>query len=196
MPKADTLALTQMLAVQSADAATIEAFYNDTMVELAAENWFCVAEVIPLLPAQLKIELGNIVNLLALIYDDADLGMVSLRLIEFIDAGWRQRVGRPTSYVREDENAKTVALYPQPDVPSNPLTMLLGEPLGSDYPVYSAVKFFSQAPLDPLQPFFYLELVVALRILSREFTRESDHQDQEYGGAAQALSDLFKSMLA
>jgi len=198
--KTDTLALVQLLSNNMADPVTIDGYYNDVMYELGAENWFCDANIIPLTKGQLEVNLRaalgpSLVNRLGLIYDDNQLEEVTLLQMRALDNQWRDRTGYPRSYVREDEAADTIALHPAPFVASNSSLYLYGEPLGLDYPTYNLLVFYSYAALEPQEPWGYLELAVALRILAREFMRESDHTDQEFAKAAQTLATLCKEAL-
>lgn len=197
MPKTDTLNLVALLSNGMADAIASESFYNDTMVELAQEDWTTNAIIVALTKGKSEKDLSGtaFVNLKGFIYDDSEIDLASQTEIESIDSEWRDAVGRTTSYIIEDGNVKTIALYPAPDLPSNPDLGLYGEPLGLDYPTYSGVLFYSYPALDPLQPQYYLELIIALRVLNREFTRESDHIDSEFATVAQTLMSLFKGML-
>lgn len=200
MSKADTLALVATLSNQMADSVSAERYYNDVCYELARENWFAEASLVSLSRGQGEIDLDaavapSVVNYLGLIYDDVELEPVPLRLLESIDEQWRDAIGYPRSYIIEDERSKVVALHPAPLVASNPNLGNFGEDLGRDYPTYNLAFFYSYAPLAPLTVFYYLELIVALRILALEFQRESDHTDAEFAQAAQALSDLCKGLL-
>ena len=201
MPKADVLALVQTLSNGTADPVTSEKFYNSTIIELALENWTTRATVVPLTKGQVNADLTTLdgsttVDINALIYDDVELDEISARDLGSLDPHWREAQGRTRSYTFEDENSKVVALYPAPNIASNPSLNTVGEPLGADYTTYNAVCFYSFAALAPEQPPVYLELAIALRILAREHLRESDHADPEFAGVAQSMADLFKSLVA
>lgn len=201
MSKADVLNLVATLSNGMADPALYDQYYNDTMFELAREDWSVEAAIIPLTVGQLEVGLDAavsqpIVNLLELIYDDRALEEVSLRELSAIDRYWRDRRGLPRSYVIEDEVRKTIALHPAPILNSNPNLGQTGESLGSDYPFYNLLLFYSYAAVAPWEPPAYLELVIALRLLALEFNRESSHTDVEFAAAAQVLSDLCKGLMA
>lgn len=198
MPKADVLNLVQVLSGGTADPATIEHYYNDATIQVARENWTCDAHVFALSIGQSLVDLSstNFVNLLGLIYDDTEMDELPLRQAEMLDPYWRDAEGSTASYVLEDENSKQVAFYPAPNIASNPLGGTFGSPLGGDYTTYNAVLFYSYPALDPLNLPYYLELVVALRILNREFNRTSDHPDPMVSDLSGQLFDLFKEMLS
>ncbi len=199
MAKVDTLALVTFLSSGTNDPSTTDRYYNDTMIELAEENWTCDAQAFAVTPGQTEIALGtvliNVINLLGIIYDDREIDEIPLRQLEMLDPWWRDSKGITTSYTEEDVSKKTIALYPTPDRPSTPLGGTFGEPLGGDYATYNAIVFYSQAALDPIQPPFYLELPTALRIMAREFNRESDHPDPALSALSDQLTMLFKEML-
>src|SRR5216684_957696 len=200
MAKVDTLALVTFLSSGTNDPSTTDRYYNDTMIELAEENWTCDAQAFSVTPGQTEVNLGAMldpdpVNILILIYDDREIDEIPLRQLEMLDPWWRDSRGITTSYTEEDVSKKTIALYPTPDRPSTPLGGTFGEPLGGDYATYNAIVFYSQAALDPIQPPFYLELPTALRIMAREFNRESDHPDPALSALSDQLTMLFKEML-
>lgn len=199
MAKADVLALVDFLGGGAIDPVTVEKYYNDTMTDLARENWTTDAQAFAVTRGfseiDLSVAVAPFVNLLGLIYDDYEIDELPLRQLEMLDPYWRTVFGRPTSFTRQDENDKTVALYPTPDINSNPLGGTYGEPLGGDYTTYNMVMFYSRAMIDPLQPPYYLELVAALHILMREFNRVSDHPDPQMCETAMGLERLFKEML-
>jgi hypothetical protein len=200
MSRADVLNLTATLSNGMADPAMTSRYYSERCYELARENWFTNAYLIPLTRGQLEVDTraamgGLFVNLLGVVYDDVELEEISLREMEAIDPQWRDAMNRPRSYIVEDESSKVIALHPAPWVASNPNLGTYGEPFGLDYPTYNLAVFHSFAPLPPQSPFYYLELVIALRVIALEFQRESDHTDMEYSQAAQALSDLCKGIL-
>lgn len=201
MSKADVLNLVATLSNNMADSAMAERYYHDVLFELAREDWFVEASIIPLQVGQLEVDLSAgvsnpLVDWNGLIYDDRELEEAPLNLIESIDPHWRDRRGSPRSYIIEDETSKTVALHPAPIVNSNPNLGNFGEPLGLDYPTYNLLLFYSYAAESASAPWYYLELVIALRILSLEFNRESDHTDMQFAQSAQALSDLCKGLMA
>jgi len=201
MSKADILSLVATLSNGIADTAIAERYYDDVIFELARENWFVDASVIPLTRGLLEVDLDaavapSLINTLGIIYDDRELEETPKVLMESIDPYWRDRIGSPRSYITEDENAKVIALHPSPWVAGSPELDMMGEPLGQDYPIANLLCFYSYAAEDPWQPPPYLSLTIALRILALEFNRESDHTDMEYAQAAQALSDMFKGLLA
>src|SRR5260370_41994226 len=103
MAKVDTLALVTFLSSGTNDPSTSDRYYDDTMNELAAENWTCDAQAFAVTPGQTEINLGTIVigadplNILALIYDDRELDEIRLRQLEMLDPWWRDSKGITTS---------------------------------------------------------------------------------------------------
>jgi hypothetical protein len=198
--KIQVLNLVGILSNYTADLITSGFYYDHVLFELARENWFVDASLTALTRGQREVDLGaavgpELVNRLALIYDDTELEEATKTQMEALDPQWRDAIKYTRSYVTEDENAKVVALHPAPVVASNPNLGSFGEPFGLDLPTRNLAVFYSYAPLPPWQPWYYLELVIALRILALEHLRESDHTDVDFAGACQTLSDLFKGML-
>ena len=200
MPKTDVLNLVATLSNGTADPVTSGLYYDHVMFELAREDWFVEAALIPLMKGQQEVALDAsvslpMVNRLALIYDNTELEEATKQQMEAIDPQWRDSIRYTRSYITEDESAKVVALHPAPIYNSNPNLGVFGEPFGLDYPTYNLACFYSYAPLEPQQPWYYLELVITLRILALEFNRESDHTDMEFATNCQTLNDLFKELL-
>lgn len=87
---------------------------------------------------------------------------------------WRQQVGPPVMYVQDQEDDNTVRLVP---IPTAPLSVsVIRVDARTDVPVW-------------------LELPLALEIVSRELSRESDHQDTKFAAGAAQLGRLLFSML-
>ena len=107
MSKADVLNLVQILSNGASDVTAIDRFYDDVMYELARENWFVDAQLIPLIRGQLEVDLGaaigtQMVNTLGLIYDDTELEEATRVQMESIDPQWRDAI----KYTRKREVAR------------------------------------------------------------------------------------------
>lgn len=192
--RADVLSLVQLLANNAADAALINAFYDEAVISLAEQRWLTQASLITLTEGVTTASLpGNAVEILGLYYDNEALTEMNLTDLKYIfGENWRQQKGRPRAYTEEAETRKTVEVCPAPNVPSSAVIPVHGLPLGEDFPTYNGVIINSETRNDvPV----HLELPLALLILRREYARESDHQDLAFAESAGALGDMLLEMM-
>jgi hypothetical protein len=178
MPMADVLALVQTLSNGAADGTATPDFYSDTMIELAEAMWFTQASTFSNAIGDRTFDFTSLtpIDISAIIYNDSELDEASLLEIEMIDSQWRDAQNRTTTFIVEDENAKVVAPYPRPDEAHTTNTL-----------------FYTFAPTDP---FYYLELAIAMRILEREMGRESDHCDMQMASLCGMVGKFFMSLVA
>src|SRR5260370_36234050 len=105
MAEVDTLALVTFFSGGRNDPSTTDRYYNDTIIELAEENWTCDAQAFAVTPGQTEINLGtmliNVVNLLGIIYDDREIDEIPLRQLEMLDPYWRSSTGLTTTLTPE-----------------------------------------------------------------------------------------------
>lgn len=190
MSKADVLQLVDELARGRADLGACEKYYTDIAYEMAKAGLITNASII-----ELTADTGSYtfpddaVDIVGILYDGVHLMPSMKQAIEWKDSGWRDRRGAPQAYVIEDEQDRTFRLYPKPDADTGFLggTFRFGE----NYPPYSALMLYTQNREDLPEVF---DLYIVCTILSREFTRESDHRDLEFASAAQQLAQLFLQM--
>lgn len=88
--------------------------------------------------------------------------------------GWRNTRGQPRGFTRQSENVKTVEVLPPSDQPNTGLVI------------------YAQARTAELP---YLTLAMALKILAREYVRESDHFDRAFAKLCDDLGSLLLSLL-
>lgn len=190
--KDDVLALALALSRGRGDTGMMDQYYEDITYEMAKQEILTAAVVTPMVGDTGGYNFpDDAVDLLAVIYDNIQLGKSGRQEIEWQDRGWRARVGRPKTYLFEDETLRTFRLYPKPEVSSHDM-LWSGMPLGNDYPVGSAVVIYTQKR--HCLPEYYT-LYAACEILSREFKRESDHMDLKFAEACEQLSRLFFQMV-
>lgn len=193
--KGDVLALVQALSVGQADATLADRYYQEVIDQWGPSFRLSDAALITLSAAAGEFTLpDDFRTLRALIWDETELGHLTLRELESLDPEWRLRKGSPTSWTDEAEPAKTISLYPSPFTKSDPFTGFPpGPPLGSSYPLYSVVAIGSETRQDVPQ---YFELPLALLILEREYLRESPHKDLELASAWGDVGRLLLSMVS
>lgn len=180
MAQVDVLALIQTLSVTQADGTATPALYSDTIVEMAQQEWFTQSQTWTNTIGQLRVTFLSalatpLIDIGAVIYNDYELDEATLLELEMIDSQWRDARGRTTTFTVEDESAKVIALYPSPDEART-----------------DNVAFFTYAPTDAL---YYQELFIAMRVLEREFLRESNHQDANFAEGCAILAKMFMSMV-
>lgn len=189
MAQADVLALVQLLSNGQADSNLALGFYTDAMQDLGKNNWHTTATPITITAGNALLTLPNtLLNLLVLIYDNDVLSDLSLRELESIRVGWRIGFGRPIAYTREIETAKSLELFPVPDVTAQAIIPVHGLPVGQDYTPGNAIAIYAENRIDALP---YLTLPIALQILYREYARTSDHTDHEFAKLCKELGDML-----
>lgn len=177
MAKQDVLDLIDDLTLEKADDDEISDMYDEILRELGfielltgIEN-ILVADEIPAYKVALdtirvlEVHSGNVGRL------DRTDGQ-SLRA--YFGSDWRHRRGTPIAHTATDQDSDVVRLVPIPDC-GDLLTIIRTE------------------LVDCLPK--WLELPVALLIISREFQRESGHQDVAFAQIAQELAALFFLMV-
>ena len=188
MSQATVLALVAELSNGQADLNLASGFYTDAVNELADRHFLTTTALANYLNGGTEVPLPrDLRSLLGVIYQDRQVDEMTLRELEHVDSRWRERLGKPRGFTRETETAKTIALYPTPDVdaalPAGPLPVL-----GAGYPQFNGVVFYS-GYRDPIPQ--QLELITVFWILAREYSRESDHQD----GAMAAFAENMVTLL-
>lgn len=193
MSRADVQNLVNLLSNGQAAPTLFGELYDDVMATLGLANWHTTAVPITFTEGQPTVTLPTtLLNLITLIYDDAALSNLTLRELESITDGWRNSNGTPVAYTLETETVKTAAVYPVPYRTSPPIIPVHGLPVGLDYQPGNGVSIHSELRNDPLP---ILTVPIALRIMEREYDRESPHQDYALSSACKALADLLFSML-
>lgn len=191
--KADVLALVQTLSNGQADPNLALVFYDEVVNELAAGEWHTTATPLTVTSGSSLVNLpSTLLRLLQMIYDDDVLSKLSLRELESLRAGWRAQNGTPIAYTLESETIKSLEVFPVPNQTPTPIIPVHGLPVGEDYQPGNAVAIYAEYRTDVLP---YLNLPVALRMLSKEYIRESDHMDANYAGLAGELATMLLGML-
>jgi hypothetical protein len=192
--RADVLALVQLLSNNAADAALINSFYDEMVIELARQQWLTNASLLTFTLGSTTVNLpGNAVEILDIIYDNTVLTELSLSDLKMIfGENWRSRKGYTRAYTLEAESKKTIEVCPAPLEAASAVIPVHGLPTGWDYPTYNGVIINSETRNDvPV----YLELPLALMIIEREYMRESDHQDLAFAIAAGGLANILLEMM-
>jgi hypothetical protein len=190
MSQATVLALVSLLSNNIADPAVTPGLYSDVVFDWGSQPILTNGTLISLTAKAEEFQLPpQVLNVLLIIWDERELGKLTLREVEALNPSWRNKIGTPNSFIEQAETAKTLALYPTPFMPSAPNLVVTGQPFGQDFPLYSVVLLNTETRQDvPV----YLELPLALLIIEREFIRESDHKDADF---AQIAGDFGRWLL-
>lgn len=189
MAYADVAALVSLLSNGQADTTLLPLFYNDVMNQLGPQDWHTNAVPVTFAENTSTVNLpSTLLDLLQLVYDDTVLSELSYRELEALNPGWRNVKGTPRAYTTEAETVKTVEVFPVPTQTSPPIIPVHGQPTGQDYAPGNGIVFMAEYRTAELP---YITLPFALKVLAREYVRESDHQDVAYA----TLCDNFATML-
>jgi hypothetical protein len=126
---------------------------------------------------------------LAVFYDDLWLFPEDKRGADVHDPYWRDRRGDPFAIVFEDATARTFDALP---VPARNGAAIGGDTPFTAFPADNFTVIFTESATD-VQP--WEELLVATEILSREFARDSDHQDTEAATMWRQIADTLLGMI-
>ena len=193
MSQANVQSLVALLSNGQYDPTLFGEFFDDVMATLGGSNWHTTAVPIAFTAGQPTVQLPTtLLNLITIIYDKTVLSELTLRELEALTTGWRNWPGTPIAYTTETETAKTIAVAPIPTQTSPLIIPVHGLPTGEDYQPGNGISIHSELRTDPLD---YLTLPIALRILEREYDRESPHQDFAFAMACKQLADLLFGML-
>lgn len=189
MSKLSTLQLVRDLTLLTPDEGTIERYYNESVKEL--HQFFPEISLIPIEQDQSTFELPDTGNtLLQVFYDARMLDLSTLHDYRTVGIQWRDKKGEPLVYIEEQEGERRWRIAPTPQLPSRP-PLGFGF-LGVNYPSYNILALYTTSPDETLDIF---DLLIAHRILSREFSRESSHQDIQYAERCQIIYTLLLTAL-
>lgn len=193
--RGNVLALVQLLANNSADPALIQSYYDAEVIVLAQDDeWLTQATALSFNENTSVVSLPlTLINILDIFYDDQRMSEMSLRdLQNTYGPEWRNMAGKPEAYTLESQTTKTIEICPVPDATSPAIIPIHGLPLGWDYAPYNGAVIHTETRNDVPE---YLEMPLALRILAREFARESDHMDLALAASAGQLAVLLLEMM-
>lgn len=175
MAKADVLTLVDDLSLGQANATEAAIFYDEIIRELGFIEVLTGTETITIHAGTGSYTLATDTIRALEFYNTA--GFLTKAqytgLGALFGSSWRTRVGSPMAVTVEDENNNSFSLVPSPNY-DDQLTVIRTE-TRTDVPVW-------------------LELPIALEILSREYLRESDHQDVEFSGISKTLATIFLNL--
>lgn len=169
--------LVNLLSLGRADTTLFALEYSDVMNTLGPTRWHTVSVDAAVTEGTPFVQLPtNLLNLLEINYDGRHLSLLELREVETLNPGWRNVTGTPIAYIEQAEAAQTVELYPAPFTSSPP----------------NANVIYVNNRSDSL---LILTLPIALLVLQREFSRQSDHVDLPFADLCGALGNMLLKML-
>lgn len=194
MGKSETLDLVRSLTLVPPEEGTLDRYYDETLIELGEIPFVFAATLLPVSIDQAVFDIPDFaVNVLQVFYDARCLDRASLQEMQSLSPTWRDVKGAsPCTYVTEHEDERTFRIWPMPAMPSQAFSFVTGSPLGLDLPSYAVMTLHTSHPQDgPV----ILELLIAHRMLAREFARESQHQDVEYAKRCEQIAQILLNML-
>ena len=173
MSKATVLTLVTTLSLGQDDAAETAIFYDEIVREIGFLEVLTGTETI-------AVSAGTAVynvapdTIRSIEFHSQNSGFLTKAdgkgLGSLFGADWRNRTGTPIGVSMDYEDDDSFRLVPSPNT-DDTLTLIRTE-RRDDVPTW-------------------LELPIVFEILSREFSRESDHQDVELSSASRAISNLL-----
>lgn len=196
MSKATVLGLAQLLANAQADATNLDQLYDDMTQDVAQAALFNQVVSTPATAGTGTYDFEALVGLselLGLFYDDDMLSQLSLRELEATSPDWRAATGRPVGYTREDLSHNVIRLYPVPVTTGDAVIPVHGAPFGLDYP-RDTLAVLGSFPRRDMPA--WLDLPLALKLLAKEYARDSPHIDLAFSEACGQLGTMLMAMVA
>lgn len=173
----DCQSLVTLISNGQADTTLFALEYSDVMNTLGPRRWHTTTTDVPVIEGTPLVQLtSDLLNLIALVYDGRFLSVLELREVETLNSGWRNATGTPIAYIEQAESAQTVELYPAPYTNSPP----------------NVTEIYVQNRSDSL---LILTLPIALLVLQREFSRQSNHTDLPFADLCGVLGNMLLKML-
>lgn len=134
---------------------------------------------------------ATFITILDVLYEDNDLSYSTLDEITMWDPYWRGRIGEPKVWTPEGHSKGFITATPSPS--RTPTAALPLDPTATD-PGSAAFTFVYTEARTDVHP--EEELALALEILCREFSRDSDHTDRTLAQSCRTLSGILFRMIA
>ena len=196
MTKAEVLTIVKTLTHDQADSVTIDGYFDQLIDDLGRRTFDVLTdmEVIPLVNGQEEYTLpANAVVEHAIFLDDRELRHTYVQQLEAMDMNWRDHIGKPWAYSKDEQTARTFRVYPIPNFDSTAADYSEGEPLGRGFPSDALTIFYASRATTELPTWLILPLV--LQILAWEFARPSQHQSQAFADFAGQMAALTFQMI-
>ena len=177
MAKDDVLALVSLFCLDLPVDAEVGRFYDEVVREIGAEECLVGTEEQAILPDEPRYTTqANTIRTLE--FHTGQYGRLDVIDSQSLEAciwpQWRAGIGSATAVTYSHEDEDKFRLVPIPNTDDR-LTIIRTE-YREDVPIW-------------------LEIAIAFEVMSREFFRESDHQDIAFAGAAAGLAALLFQLL-
>jgi hypothetical protein len=191
MTKTEILQLVTDISAGKADPVTIDFYFDQliddlgrhsqelTAIELATATKGTAEYVLP----------DNCIVEQAVLFDDRQLIKTETNHLEAVSPSWRSHIGKPYAYTKDELTARSIRLYPIPDVTTGPITWDHGEPIGLDFPPNSITYIFSSRDASNIP--YHLVLAIVFQILAWNFARPSKYKSSAFSQLCQQLAGLF-----
>ena len=190
MSKTTTLQLVRNLTLFTPEEGTIDRYYDETVIEV--NRFFYEVSLFPVNINQVTFTLPEEAGeLMATFYDARELDKATVLEARTLSRMGRDTKGEPLIYFTQNETERTWRIAPTPTVASH-LPLGFGF-FGVNYPSYNILGIYTVSPQDAIDLF---DLPIAHRILSREFSRDSQHQDIIYAERCQLIYQVLIAMLS
>ena len=194
MAKSDVTFLATSIGGDCVDSVQISNYYDDVINDLSNRGFFTETRLIPRNADGVTYTKPTDLNrILAVSYDDNMLSRTDLRNLATFGQDWRDHKGpQPYLFTTTNESSDTFRIYPQPSEAAKAFSFPTGTPEGQDFPSY-AVSVVATVRREDVQP--WLDLPIALLVVSKEFWRESDHTDQRFAQLCAELGELILKVI-
>lgn len=198
MAKVDIRELVDALGADLVSDAQFERNLGVALLELAEGPARTRARVIePIAPGDERVTLPDeLVHLRCAFYDARQLDEVDqVSLRSQYGYAWRDLIGAPMAFTRDEENDRTIRLVPKPTRPSELPLIPLWSPLGADFAEGAVLVIATEnSDLDPSM-LDWLDLWVALAVLARSCGEDSPRRDDEMAEAFDGAASGLKALL-
>ena len=187
--KSDVLVLVDDFSLGQADPNAASRFYDEIVRDFGRAPYLVNASLVALAAGATGFTLpASAVAILAAFYDDDELVPAMQQELALVNPQWRDERSAPSVYTAENETSREYVLYPRPGAATKDFIFLFGAPMGVDFPEYAIGVVHTETREDVLP---WMELPLALFILTREYLRESPHRDPMFAEACQRLGNLM-----
>lgn len=193
MSKSTVLALAATFGNEQGDTNELDKTYDRVVTLLALSPWNIQAELVTTTKGTTEYTLDEDVgNILHVFYDDRVLALENIDTVKLFSHNWRDVVGEPFLYLREENNSKVIEIFPKPDKSAADFAFLLGESFGVDYPENAIVTIHTRKKVDWTDQF---DLPLMFEVLAEEFSRESEHKDINFATTCKSFAELIFGVL-
>jgi hypothetical protein len=196
MSRATTITLANTLANSEADTTKLGDYYDEAVRELGlgvlvpGAVSLTGAEYAAGVEGQAEYDFpATALKLLYVLYDRSQLAFAQTDEANLYDEEWRNMRGVPVSFLTADQDQRTIAVIPTPDVDGQ--SVGLNTPFTTTFPGENLTFIYTEERDDVHSD---EELPLALTILSRELSRDSNHADGNAAQLAAAIAAMLWKM--